>query len=192
MYIHICIYIYIYICIHLLFACCMLYLLFVIWRGAAPPTPPSRAPGPGPASGTAAPRSACHIISYHMAYYDITWYNMIWHDILMSHKTIHLCVYIYIYMYIYIYIYILICIYIYIHTCTLHLDQHLLLEGLLQVLRGLVVLLLELADAVLERGGRVLLTEILLPRFAWLASNCSTGNCLSSFNKRTSANNSNW
>ena len=41
------------------------------------------------------------------------------------------------------------------------------------------------------RGGRVLLTEILLPRIARLASNCSTGNCLSSFNKRISSKNSN-
>ena len=36
----------------------------------------------------------------------------------------------------------------------------------------------------IERGGRVLLTEILLPRIARLASNCSTGNCLSSVNKQ--------
>ena len=41
------------------------------------------------------------------------------------------------------------------------------------------------------RGGRVLLTERLLPRIAPLASNCSTGNCLSDFNKRISSNNFN-
>ena len=34
------------------------------------------------------------------------------------------------------------------------------------------------------RGGRVLLTEMLLPRIARLASNCSTGGCLSNFNER--------
>ena len=45
--------------------------------------------------------------------------------------------------------------------------------------------------AVVKRGGGYLLTEILLPRNARLASNCSTGNCLSSFNKRTSSKNSN-
>ena len=42
-----------------------------------------------------------------------------------------------------------------------------------------------------QEGGRVLLTEILLPRIARLPSNCSTGNCLSDCNKRTSSNSSN-
>ena len=43
------------------------------------------------------------------------------------------------------------------------------------------------------RGGRALLTEILLPQIARLASNCSTGNCLSNykFNKRISSKSSN-
>ena len=42
------------------------------------------------------------------------------------------------------------------------------------------------------RGGEgVLLTEILLPRIARLASNCSTGNCLSNFNKGISSKGSN-
>ena len=41
------------------------------------------------------------------------------------------------------------------------------------------------------RGGRVLLTEILLPGSARLASNCSTGNCLSNFNQRMSSKSSN-
>ena len=38
-----------------------------------------------------------------------------------------------------------------------------------------------------SEGGRVLLTEMLLPRIARLASNCLTGNCLSTFNKRISS-----
>ena len=41
------------------------------------------------------------------------------------------------------------------------------------------------------RGVRVLLTVILLPRIARLSSNCSTGDCVSNFNKRISSNNSN-
>ena len=38
----------------------------------------------------------------------------------------------------------------------------------------------------------VLLAEILPPRIARLASNCSTGNRLSNFNKRISSKSSNW
>ena len=43
----------------------------------------------------------------------------------------------------------------------------------------------------IQKGGRVLLTEILLPRIARLASSCSTGNLLSNFNKRISSKSSN-
>ena len=43
-----------------------------------------------------------------------------------------------------------------------------------------------------HEGGRVLLTEIPLPRIARLASNCSTGSCLYNFDKRTSSKSSNW
>ena len=43
----------------------------------------------------------------------------------------------------------------------------------------------------LWEGGMILLTEILLPRIARLALNCSTGNCLSNFTKKISSNNSN-
>ena len=50
-----------------------------------------------------------------------------------------------------------------------------------------------MCDAVWVRGGgRVLLTEIPLPRIARLASNRSTGSRLLNFDKRTSSNNSNW
>ena len=42
-----------------------------------------------------------------------------------------------------------------------------------------------------KRGGRVLLTETLLPRIARLATNCSTGNNLSKFKKRTNSKSSN-
>ena len=41
-------------------------------------------------------------------------------------------------------------------------------------------------------GGRVLPTQILLPRIARLASNCSTGSYLSNLNKRISSKSSNW
>ena len=42
-----------------------------------------------------------------------------------------------------------------------------------------------------KRGGRVLLTEIPLPRIARLASNCSTGSRLPNFNERISSKGSN-
>ena len=43
-----------------------------------------------------------------------------------------------------------------------------------------------------SEGGRVLLPEILLPRIAPLASNCSTGNRLSNFNQRVGSKSSNY
>ena len=49
-----------------------------------------------------------------------------------------------------------------------------------------------ISNEVHVRGGRVLLTEILLSRIARLASNCWTGSCLSDFNKRISSKSSSW
>ena len=68
------------------------------------------------------------------------------------------------YIYIYIYVYVICLTYSYTNTCNTIINN-------------------------ITSNSNKLLTEILLPRIARLASNRSTGSCLYNFKKRTSSNN---
>ena len=90
-------------------------------------------------------------------------------------------VYISIHMYIYIYIYTHVWVYIYIYIYILAISFEWLSDRANPEPQRLCKYY---ASAAQSRGGEVPLTEILPRRIAGLASNCSTGNCLSHFNKR--------